>query len=402
MKYWVILATFAAALAQTAPPASKNIVGAVTAVDSGAKQLTVQTDNNGPVYTVKTADTTKFLRLPADEKDIKKATPADFSDIGVGDRVLARGPVSEEDKTLPARTVVVMTKTDIAQMHAADQQAWQKGVVGTVDSVNADTKEISVKTRGVNAKTVVVDVSANPGLLRYAPGSFKFEDAKPGTLADIHHGDTLRARGTKNDDGTRVKADQILSGAFETLAATVISVDAAHGIVKVKDLQTKKSLDIKTTTDTLERRLPERMAAMMAMRMNGGAGGPGAPGAGAPGGQGAGAWAGRPGSAAGATGGPPAGAPPGGAGGGPGGAGSGRGNFDLQQALERMPPMPLTDLKAGDALIISSTKGADPGSLTAITLVAGVEPFLAAAPRNNAGVVNLGAWSFDGGIPAAQ
>ena len=63
MKYWVILATLAVAAAQTAPPL-KNIVGAVTAVDSGGKQLTVQTDNNGPAYTVKVEDATKFLRLP--------------------------------------------------------------------------------------------------------------------------------------------------------------------------------------------------------------------------------------------------------------------------------------------------------------------------------------------------
>jgi hypothetical protein len=287
-------------------------------------------------------------------------------------------------------------------MHAEDQQAWQKGVVGTVESVNPDTKEITVKTRGMNAKTVVIDISSNPGMLRYAPGSYKFDEAKPGTLADIHPGDTLRARGSNNDDGTKIKADQILSGAFETLAATVVSVDAANGIVKVKDLQTKKSLDIKTTAETLERKLPEQMAAMMARRMNGGTGAPGGPpgsaqGGGAPGG--GGSWQGGQGGA------PGAGARPGGwnGQGGPGGPGAGGGrNFDLQQMLERMPPMPLTDLKAGDALIISSTKGTDPGSLTAITLVAGVEPFLAAAPRNNAGVVNLGAWSFDGGIPAQQ
>ena len=192
------------------------------------------------------------------------------------------------------------------------------------------------------------------------------------------------------EDGSRLKADQILSGAFETLAATVISVDAAHGMVKVKDLQTKKPVDIKTTGDTLERRLPEQMAAMMARRLNGGgAGGPGGPGApGGPGGAGA---------AAGGPGGPPAG---GGRPGGYGGGGGGRGNFDLQQVLERMPPMPLTDLKAGDAVIISSTKGTDASTLTAITLVAGVEPFLAAAPKNSAGAVNLGGWSFDGGIPA--
>src|SRR5579872_4348679 len=153
MKYWVILASLAVVFAQTPPP-SKNIVGAVTAVDSGAKQLTVQTDNNGPAYKVKVEDATRFLRMPAGEKDIKKAEPAAFSDIGVGDRVLARGPLSEEDKTLPARTIVVMTKTDVAKTHDEERQSWQKGIVGTVQSVNAEAKEITVKTRGLASKDV--------------------------------------------------------------------------------------------------------------------------------------------------------------------------------------------------------------------------------------------------------
>ncbi len=82
--------------------------------------------------------------------------------------------------------------------------------------------------------------------------------------------------------------------------------------------------------------------------------------------------------------------------GGPGGPGGpGGGAFDLHQALERMPAMPLAELKPGEPVIISSTRGA---SLTAITLVAGVEPFLASAPRTG-GQVNLGSWSFDGGAP---
>ncbi len=393
MKYWVILATAAIAFAQTpAAPQAKNIVGEVTALDSG-KQLTVKADS-GPTYTVKLEETTKFLRLPFGEKDIKKAEPIHAGDIGVGDRVLARGVVSDEDKTQTARTVVVMTKSDLAKLHTEETQAWQKGVVGTVTAVNPEAKEIAVKTRGIDAKSVVVDLSGNPGFLRYAPGSYKFDEAKPGALADIQPGDTLRARGVKNDDGTRIKADQILSGAFETVAATVISVDAANGVVKVKDLQTKKPLEIKTTNETLARKMPEMMATMMARRLNGG---------GAAGGQGGQGGQGGPPRAQGAGGGPPGGGQgwqgrPGGAG---GGAGGGRGNFDLQQVLERMPPMPLTDLKPGDAVIVSSSKGSTPGNLTAIALVAGVEPFLAAAPRSN-GAVNLGAWSFDGGIPAQQ
>ena len=79
-----------------------------------------------------------------------------------------------------------------------------------------------------------------------------------------------------------------------------------------------------------------------------------------------------------------------------GGGGGARG--DLHDMLVRLPPVPISDLKTGDALIITSTRDANSSKIVAITLVAGVEPVLASAPRS-AGQVNLGAWSFDGGIP---
>jgi hypothetical protein len=64
-----------------------------------------------------------------------------------------------------------------------------------------------------------------------------------------------------------------------------------------------------------------------------------------------------------------------------------------------MPQLALSELKKGDAVIVSSSKGPDPSSVTAFTFVAGVEPFLAAAPRT-AGQVNLGSWNLDvGGGP---
>ena len=185
MKIWVILAATVSCFAQT-PPAqpSKGIVGEVTAVDSAGKQLTDKADS-GTSYAVKLLDGTAYLRMTPGEKDMKKAAPIAFSDIGVGDRVLARGPVSEEDKTVPAKTIVVMTKADLAKKHEQDHELWQKGVVGVVASINADAKEITITPRGANPKPVVVDVTGNPGFLRYAPGSSKFDEAKPGTFADI-------------------------------------------------------------------------------------------------------------------------------------------------------------------------------------------------------------------------
>jgi hypothetical protein len=58
-----------------------------------------------------------------------------------------------------------------------------------------------------------------------------------------------------------------------------------------------------------------------------------------------------------------------------------RGNGDMSQLLERAPKITVTDLKPGDALIISGVAtGADNSRILASTIIAGVEPILQAAP----------------------
>jgi hypothetical protein len=72
----------------------------------------------------------------------------------------------------------------------------------------------------------------------------------------------------------------------------------------------------------------------------------------------------------------------------------GRGG-DMQQMLERLPAIKLEDLKPGDAIIVSSTEGVDPGHVTAITLIAGVEPILSATPAGSQRAMMLGNWNMD-------
>ena len=67
--------------------------------------------------------------------------------------------------------------------------------------------------------------------------------------------------------------------------------------------------------------------------------------------------------------------------------------------LERMPAVTLAELKKGDALVISSSRGNNPAEVTALTLLAGVEPLLSAAPRMAGGNVNAGSWNLDIGMP---
>ena len=73
----------------------------------------------------------------------------------------------------------------------------------------------------------------------------------------------------------------------------------------------------------------------------------------------------------------------------------------MNRMLAEAPPLTLAELKPGEALIISSTNGADPSRVTAISVVAGVEPILAAAPSSGSGRSGAtgGTWNLDMGMP---
>ena len=108
MKIWVLFAAIGAAFAQTPAPASapKGVIGAITALDKSAKQLTVKADN-GTSYTVKLDEKTTFLRVPPGEKDLKKAAPIALNDLSTGDRVSARGAVSGQPLASDSNLVLV-------------------------------------------------------------------------------------------------------------------------------------------------------------------------------------------------------------------------------------------------------------------------------------------------------
>ena len=62
--------------------------------------------------------------------------------------------------------------------------------------------------------------------------------------------------------------------------------------------------------------------------------------------------------------------------------------------IDGSPAIQVTDLKAGDAIVVSSTVGATAGKITAIKLLAGVEPILTKPGTQE---MSLGSWSLDFG-----
>src|SRR5580704_5507691 len=102
------------ALAQD-PPKSPyvSVLGIVEKVDTAGKVLTVK-PAKADSTSVKFDERTTFLKMPAGETDTKKATPAESTDVAVGDSVIAR--VLTADPTgKPARSIYIEKQADLAQ-----------------------------------------------------------------------------------------------------------------------------------------------------------------------------------------------------------------------------------------------------------------------------------------------
>jgi hypothetical protein len=347
-------------------------------VSTEANGFTIQTDS-GARLTVVLADNATLVRVAPSQKDLKSATKITAGEIAVGDRILVRGHLSEDHKTLLATAAIDMSKVDIARKQEAERLDWQKrGVGGLVSSVDPAMGAITISTGAAGAtKKVVIHVTKATVLRRYDPESVRFDDAKPAPIDQIKPGDQLRARGAHSEDGNDFAAEEIVSGTFRNIAGTVSSIDVNQNTINVMDLKTKKPVLVKFSSDSQLRKLPPMMAQRIAMRLKGGTGG-------------------GPPSGAGTGGGAPPAAPPPGAGGGPGGGPRPGGAPDLQQILSRMPPATLADLQKGDAVMIVATQGTASGGVTAITVLSGVDAILASSASASQAMF-MSPWNLGGG-----
>ena len=345
------------AAAQTPPAGNRaQLSGTVTAVNADARQLSLKGDKGDDV-TVSTTDRTLILRIPPGETDPKKGSKIALTALNPGDRAVIIGPAPSDPKTWAATAVLVMSKGDVASLQQKDQDDWKKrGTTGTVTTIDAAAKTVVIKS---GSHTFTVQPSDKTTFQRYSLDSARFSDAKPSAFPEIQTGDQLRVLGNKNEDGTVIQAEKIVSGSFRQIAATVTAINPQTGELTVKDLATKKPLTIKIDADSAMRRLPDQAARMLARRY--------APAAQAP-------------AAA-------------------GGGGGGRGG-DVGQMLDNLPAMPISELKPGDAIMVSTTQGSDPARVTAITLLAGVEPLLTASPTATRDIMS--GWNLGGGGDTGQ
>jgi hypothetical protein len=342
----LILCCVSFALAQGNPAASNQTtrpVGVVVSLDPTARSLTIRTDA-GTEMTIAFEEATRFLRVAPGATTLENATALAVADVTVGDRILARGRTGANPGSFVASSSIVMSKTDLAQKHAAERSEWEKrGIAGVITALDAATKEIKVNL-SANANPLVIALAPNAVLRRYAPNSVKFSDAHPSRFEELKVGDQVKALGNANEDRSRYLAEELVAGSFRTIAATIVAVDAAQSTLQLTDLSNNKRLQAQLTADSLARRLSAEIVQMLAARN-------------------------QPGNATGQP-------------------------KDLRPLIEKLPPLTLANLKPGDAVILSFAEGTDAARATAVTLLAGIEPLLKPAAKGGQ-TVNLGSWNLD-------
>ncbi|MBV9936955.1 MAG: hypothetical protein JO150_00505 [Acidobacteriaceae bacterium] len=376
--------------AQTKP--TEHILGTVSTVDTSAGTVSVKEDKTGTLYSIQLQNTKTLLKVPPGATDLKSATRITANDLAPGDRVDVRGFKAESDPNgIAARSVILMSGRDVQQMRQQEATAWQRSTGGVVNSIDTAGQKLMITARTPEGpKPITVD-AGKAQLIRYSPEHP--QTPSPSQFADIQVGDQVKIIGEKSSDDASITAQKIYSGSFRTVAGTISSLSADGKSMVIKDLATKQPVTVTLENESAVRRLPPPMAYMLARRFNPDFKGalPGAePTSGAP---------------AGVTNAP---APPthewnhpeggGGPGAAPGGGGPGGGfprmrgaNGDLSQMLDRLPKMAVTDLKSGDAVIVSgSPSPANKTVVLASNVIAGVEPiFQSASPRQ---MQSLGDW----------
>jgi len=344
-----------------AQTAATRFLGTISAISGDT--ITVK-PAQGDARQVEVPATAQLERIEPGQTNLSAAVAMQFSELAVGDRVLVNVDPGSTGPTPQALRVIAIKAEDVAKRQQEETQAWQRGVGGLVKSIDASTGTIVLTSgAGLVTRTVTVHITPSTVLKRYAPGSVSFAGAQPAPIAAIQPGDQLRARGEKNADGTEMTADEAVSGSFRNISGTIVSLDPATSTLVVKDLATKRPVTVRMGAEVQMRKLSDRMAQFLAARLNGQAG------------NGHGGQQGGGGSDAGS------------------GAAGQRGGGDPQQMLNRAEVIHFSDLQKGEAVMLVSTQGSS--DVTAITLLAGVEPLLEAPASQDL----LANWSMNSSAP---
>ena len=329
---------------------TKNLaVGEVIAIDKEKNEIQLKTKDG--VILVNADAQTEFKRILSDKPtNLTASISSNFTEIVVDDRIIAQGVISNDKKTIAARRVILMTKTEIRKKQETERQKWLKnGVAGRITAIEPTKNEITVSVRvGANTlQTVIVATNTETKFRRYASASASYGDSQPSNFSELKINDQFRGYGEKSQDGKQLFAKEIIFGSFSIVAGNITALNGETGEVTINDILTKKEVKIIVQPPSLLRRFPPEMATKLAKIQN---------------------------------------------------STTRKENegTDIDTTIEKLPKTDLSELKVGEAIAASCITEPASGNLIVVKLVAGVEPFLKSAQTANSSPLSAPTFNIPG------
>ncbi len=249
MRTWVAILALGAALAAQQ---QKSILGTVTGFKMSSLEIGLRQDDGAATY-VKVAPETEVVQVPPGERGLSRARKARVTDLSLSDRVL----VTFLNGSHEARRIVLISAADISKRDDAERADWQqRGVQGTVTAIHGS--EITLRTGAAQGPPrIVVALTPKTMVRRYAPDSVKFSEAEWSKIDQIAVGDQVRTRGTKSADGATLTADDIVYGTFRSAIGAITAIDSEARKITIADLVTQKPMTIRVTADTQLKEMPD-------------------------------------------------------------------------------------------------------------------------------------------------
>src|SRR5260370_872697 len=152
-------------LPSTQTLSATRLVGTIKSISGNT---IIMTTDAGADATAQVQDATKFVRIAPGQKDLKDATPIQLADVQTGDRILVRGKLADDGKSVLALSVVAMTKTDIAEKQSRDREEWQRhGTGGLVTALDAARRTLTISLPPLCREKNVANSPSNNHLLRH-------------------------------------------------------------------------------------------------------------------------------------------------------------------------------------------------------------------------------------------
>jgi hypothetical protein len=228
---------------QTEPSAACDLAGEVFGINDLDRSFLVKRDDTGGINTVRYSKSTIFTELST-RTEARTDASIDPANINIGDRLCVKFQKPGDGSPW---VIFVLTRSEVQREQLEVLTTLHRNsAFGTVARIDARTHRIVLKRIGLDGRTYTTDVDASdPVLLRkYGPDASTVASASAADWNDVRTGDQIYIRGKRNADGSRIRAALIILGGFRTVVGTVLSIDALHECIELKNVRSERILSV--------------------------------------------------------------------------------------------------------------------------------------------------------------